>query len=158
MSWTNECTESNKFTVKDVNQVKHVLEDMGFDVYRDDNSLSFVTSGEGVFFNEDTQVVLQDGEYIGIISDYIEEPVMLDEDGTLNGQEVKALYITDYLQEQLSDDKQYIAVTCAGYEGRSSGSYSPFGDVTVITKNNTEFVSLQRAIDNILAKNNITES
>ena len=169
MSWTNECTESNQFKVKNVKEVKQVLENMGFVTYVEDNSISFVTSGDGVFFDENTEVVLslkpftKEGQeeptnFVGIISDYCMESVDLEDIGYgLTKDNVVVQPIVEYLQDQLVDEKEYIAVTCAGYESRCSGSFSPFGDVTFITKNTTEFVSLYKAVDDFLKKNNLEQ-
>lgn len=166
MSWTNECTESNQFKVKNAKEVKQVLENMGFITYVKDNSISF-GSDEGTFFNEDTEVVLslnpiekeeqeEPTNFVGIISDYCIESVDLDDIGYgLTKDNVVVQDITEYLQDQLVDEKEYITVTCAGYESRCSGSCSPFGDVTVITKNTTDFMSLYKAADDILKKNNL---
>lgn len=162
MSWTNECTESNVFKAKNPKEVKEVLELMGFVVYENEEGLAFVTSGEGTFFDENAEVVLslkpisiegKEKNLIGIISDYTNDSIDLedveDEYG-VKKEEVMVTPIIEYLQEQLLDDKQYITVTCAGFESRSSGSFSPFGEVTIITKNKTEYMSLQKFIANIL--------
>lgn len=168
MSWTNECTESNEFKVRQPQEVREVLELMGFNVYESTNGLSFVTSGEGTFFNEDTEIVLSlkpisiEGEeknLIGITSDYSNDSIDLDtiedEYGVKKG-EYMVTPLVEYLQDQLLD-KEYITVTCAGFESRCSGSFSPFGDVTIITKNNTEFFNLSQAVDEFLKKNNLAE-
>lgn len=167
MSWTNECTESNQFKVKNVEEVKQVLESMGFITYVEDNSISFSTSGEGVFFDESTEVVLSlnpieiDGldkptNFVGIISESCMESIDLEDIGyDLTKDDVIVTPITEYLQDQLLDEKEYVTVTCAGFESRCSGSFSPFGDVTVITKNSMDFTSLYSAIDEILKKNSL---
>ena len=166
MSWTNECTESNEFKVRNPQEVREVLELMGFDVYESTNGLSFVTSGEGTFFDEGAEVVLSlrpisiEGEeknLIGIISDFSNDSIDLDtiedEYGVKDG-EYMVTPVLEYLQDQLLD-KEYITVTCAGFESRCSGSYSPFGDVTIITKNNTEFFSLAQAVNKYLKENTL---
>ena len=166
MSWTNECTESNEFKVRNPQEVREVLELMGFDVYESTNGLSFVTSGEGTFFDEGVEVVLSlrpisiEGEeknLIGIISDYSNDSIDLDtiedEYGVKEG-EYMVTPMLEYLQDQLLD-KEYITVTCAGFESRCSGSCSPFGDVTIITKNNTEFFSLSQTVDKYLKENTL---
>lgn len=162
MSWTNECTESNVFKVKNTKEVKEVLELMGFVVYGDeDKGIDFVTSGEGTFFDENTEVVLSlkpisiEGEeknLIGIISDYTNDSIDLDtveEDYGVAEEEVQVVPLIDYLQDQLLD-KEHITVTCAGFESRMSGSFSPFGDVTIITKTEVRFVSLAQEVDKYL--------
>lgn len=166
MSWTNECTESNEFKVRQPQEVREVLELMGFNVYESKDGLSFVTSGEGTFFDENTEVVLSlkpisiEGEeknLIGIISDYSNDSIDLDtvedEYGVKEG-EYMVTPLVDYLQDQLLD-KEYITVTCAGFESRCSGSCSPFGEVTIITKNTTEFMSLYKVVDEFLKKNTL---
>lgn len=166
MSWTNECTESNEFKVRNPQEVREVLELMGFNVYESENGLSFVTSGEGTFFDEGAEVILSlrpisiEGEeknLIGIISDYSNNSIDLDtiedEYGVKDG-EYMVTPVLEYLQDQLLD-KEYITVTCAGFESRCSGSCSPFGDVTIITKNNTEFFSLAQAVNKYLKENTL---
>jgi hypothetical protein len=170
MSWTNECTESNVFKVKNTKEVKEVLELMGFIVYGDeDKGIDFITSGEGTFFDENTEVVLAkkpisiegvEKNLIGIISDYTNDSIDtgdLEEEYGVTEEDVMIIPIIEYLQDQLLDDKQYITVTCAGFESRCSGSFSPFGDITVITKNSTKFMSLSCAIDNILKEENLAK-
>ena len=157
MSWTNECTESNQFKVKNTEEVKEVLELMGFDVYTDNGSISFVTSGEGVFFNDMTEVVLSikpvnDKNLIGIISDYTDKSVNLnnlEEEYGIKQDEVVVTYITEYLQDQLLED-EHVTITCAGFDSRMSGSYSPFGDILVITKNKVGFGSLYKMEQELL--------
>ena len=169
MSWTNECTESNVFKVKNTKEVKEVLELMGFDVHEDTDGLSFVTSGEGTFFNEDTEVVLAkkpisvegvEKNLIGIISDYTSDSVNIDdleEEYGVTEEDVMIVPIIEYLQDELLDEKQYITVTCAGFESRSRGSFSPFGDATIITKNSTDFISLYGAIGKILKERKLAK-
>lgn len=168
MSWTNECTESNLFKVINPKEVKQVLENMGFNVYESEEGL-FFGSDEGTFFNEDTEVVLSlkpstidglDGptNFVGIISDYCMESVDLEDIGYgLTKDDIMVVPIVEYLQDQLKDEKEYITVICAGFESRTNGSCSPFGDVTFITKNTTDFVSLYKAVDDFLEKNNLVK-
>lgn len=166
MSWTNECTESNQFKVRNPQEVREVLELMGFDVYENENGLSFVTSGEGTFFDEGAEVVLSlkpismegtEKNLIGIISDFscksIDLNTVTEEYGVKDG-EYMVTPVLEYLQDQLLD-KEYITVTCVGFESRCSGFNSPFGDVTIITKNNTEFFSLSQAVDKYLKENTL---
>lgn len=153
MSWTNECTESNQFKVKNTEEVKEVLELMGFDVYTDKGFISFVTSGEGTFFDDMANVVLSikpvniegtEKNLIGIVSDYTNDSVCLDdleEEYGVKQDEVMVTPITEYLQEQLLEN-EHVTITSAGFESRCSGSYSPFGDITVITKDKVGFGSL----------------
>ena len=164
MSWTNECTESNVFKVVQPQEVKEVLELMGFCVYENEEGLSFSTSGEGTFFDENTEVVLSlkpcniEGEYknlIGIISDLTCDSIDLNtisKDYGLKENEYMVTPIMEYLQEQLLD-KEYITITCAGFESRCSGSFSPFGDITIITKNNVNFESLANIAYKFLNEN-----
>ena len=166
MSWTNECTESNEFKVKNPQEVREVLELMGFDVYGNDNSLSFVTSGEGTFFDEGAEVVLSlrpisiegtEKNLIGIISDFSCDSIDLgtiEEEYGIKDGEYMVTPVLEYLQDQLLD-KEYITVTCAGFESRCSGSWSPFGDVTIITKNNTKFFSLSQEVNKYLKENTL---
>lgn len=154
MSWTEQCTESSVFKVKNTKEVKEVLSTMGFDVYGQDNEVYFF-GDENVWFDENTEVVLSlepievEGEtknLIGLISDQICEPVDLDslEEGTY-----MVVPIVEYLQDQLVEGS-YISITCVGYTGRNGGNSEPFGDVTVITKNNSKFMSLRKAEKEIL--------
>lgn len=166
MSWTNECTESNYFKVKNTDEVREVFELMGFNVYTNDNSISFVTSGEGPSFDESVEVVLsikpistegKEKNLIGIISDYTNNSIDLDdleeEYGVRQGEYV-VTPIVEYLQEQLLNE-QYITVTCAGFESRCSGSFSPFGEVTIITKNTVKFMSLAQEVYKFLEENTL---
>lgn len=164
MSWTNECTESNQFKVRNVEEVKQVLESMGFITYVEDNSISFVTSGEGAFLDDSAEVVLsfkpikkeeqeEPTSFVGIISDCCAESIDLHNIGYgLTTNNVIVQPIIEYLQEQLLNEDEYIAITCAGFESRCSGSYAPFGDVTVITKTSINFKNLCQVAEEFLKK------
>ena len=145
MSWTTEFLESSAFKVKNTEEVREVLICMGFATTLKDDFLSFY-SEDNEYFDEDTEVVLslkpiegKDTNLIGIISDSCMESVDLSEleEGTYMVQS-----ITEYLQDQLADDKQYITIMNVGFEGRMSGNYNPFGDIYFITKNTVKFSSL----------------
>ena len=161
MSWTNECTESNNFKVKNTQEVKEVLELMGFVVYNSDDILSFNTSGEGTFFDEGTEVVQSlkpiniegtQKNLIGIISDYTIDSIDINELESTYGVKEGEYMVTpiiEYLQEELLDN-EYITITCAGFESNSRGSHSPFGYV-IITKNDTKFFSTSRIVEEYLS-------
>lgn len=155
MSWTSSCTESNTFKVKNIKEVRQVLELMGFCIESKDNEVTIYTSGEGTWFDEETEVVLsikpikleseeEPTNLIGIISDYACEPIDLDDIpfGLDKDKDVMVVPIVEYLQDQLLDEKSAIVITTAGFEGRCSGDNSPFGDVTLITKCDCESTSL----------------
>lgn len=155
MSWTNECTDSNYFKVKNPKEVRNVLESMGFDVYENEGSLRFITSGQGIFFDEDTKVLSSkdtNGKVLGVYSSTLN--ISGNEEQRINPDEGVVTPVVEYLQEQLLD-KQYITITCAGFESRSSGSFDPFGDVTIITKQDVKFVSLAGAVRTYLKENNL---
>jgi hypothetical protein len=161
MSWTNECTESNQFKVGNVEEVKQVLESMGFITYVEDNSISFATSGEGTFFDDSAEVVLslkpikkeEPTNFVGVISDYCAESVDLHDIGYgLTTNDIMVQPITEYLQEQLLNEDEHIIITCAGFESRCSGSFAPFGDVTVITKTGINFGNLYQLAEKFLKK------
>lgn len=168
MSWTNEFMESNAFKVKNIDEVEKVLELMGMDTCRtEDQAICFY--GDEVYFDDDTEVILSlkpieiDGErrnLLGIYNYSSNNCIDIDEvkeEHNLTEDDYMVVPITEYLQDQLTDDKQYIAITTAGYEGRSAGKFNPFGEVTVITKNGTEFVSLYSATQDILKRKHIIE-
>ena len=150
MSWTTEFIESSSFEVKNTDEVRSVLVAMGFNVCKSESgSLSFY-SDDNVYYDEDTEVVLslkpiiiegldEPTNFIGIISDSCTESVDLSEleEGTYTVQS-----ITEYLQDQLADDKQYITIMNVGFEGRMSGNYNPFGDIVFITKSQMKSASL----------------
>ena len=164
MSWTNEFMESSAFKVKNTEEVKEVLNRMGMDtLVTEDNAICFY--GDEVYFDEDTEVILslkpiENKNLLGIYSYSSNNCIDLDEvkeEYNLTEDDYMVVPITEYLQDQLADDKQYIAITTAGYEGRSAGNFNPFGELTVITKNGTDFVSLYSATQEILKKHNIIE-
>lgn len=168
MSWTNEFMESSAFKVKNTEEVKEVLNLMGMDtLVTEDNAICFY--GDEVYFDEDTEVILSlkpieiDGQkknLLGLYGYNIMDSIDIDEvkeEYNLTEDDYMVVPITEYLQDQLADDKQYIAITTAGYEGRSAGNFNPFGELTVITKNGTDFVSLYSATQEILKKHNIIE-
>ena len=148
MSWTTEFLESSAFKVKHPKEVKQVLELMGFSTEVKDNQISFFST-DNEYYDEDTEVVLslkpiiQDGEeptnIIGIISDSCMESVDLSE---LKEDTYMVQSITEYLQDELINEKQYITIMNAGFEGRMSGNYNPFGDMYFITKGTSKFSSL----------------
>lgn len=162
MSWTNECTESNQFKVGNVKEVRQVLESMGFTTYVEDNSISFTTSGEGTFFDDNAEVVLsfkpiekedqlEPTNFVGIISDYSIESIDLHDIGyNLSVNDVMVQSITEYLQDQLLNEDEHIIITCAGFESRCGGSFNPFGDVTVITKGGIKSNSLHQLVKEFL--------
>lgn len=167
MSWTNEFMESNAFKVKNIEEVKEVLNLMGMDTLTENDTICFFA--DETYFDEDTEVVLSikpieiDGQkknLLGIYNYSSNNCIDIDEvkeEHNLTEDDYMVVPITEYLQDQLVDDKQYIAITTAGYEGRSAGNFNPFGELTVITKNSTEFVSLYSATQEILKKHNIIE-
>jgi len=149
MSWTTEFLESSAFKVKHPKEVKQVLELMGFSVDTHDNQINFYST-DNEYFDEDTEVVLslkpitvegkeEPTNIIGIISDSCMESVDLEE---LEKDTYMVQSITEYLQDELTDEKQYITIMNVGFEGRISGNYNPFGDLTFITKNTVKFSSL----------------
>lgn len=160
MSWTNECTESNQFKVGNVEEVKQVLESMGFITYVEDNSISFT---EGTFFDDNAEVVLsfkpikkeeqeEPTNFVGIISDCCESIDLHNIGYGLTTNDVIVQPITEYLQEQLLNEDEHIAITCTGFESRCSGSFAPFGDVTVITKTSINFKNLYQVAEEFLKK------
>ena len=160
MSWTNECTESNRFKVENVEEVKQVLESMGFITYVEDNFISF---DEGTFFDDSAEVVLslkpikkEEQEeltnFVGIISDCCESVDLHDIGYGLTTNDIMILPITEYLQDQLFNEDEYIIITCAGFESHCSGSYSPFGEITVITKTNINSKNLYQLAEEFLKK------
>ena len=164
MSWTTEFLESSAFKVKNTDEVREVLICMGFATDLKDGFLSFY-SQDNEYFDEDTEVVLslkpftREGEtkptnIIGIISDSCIESVDLSEleEGTYMVQS-----ITEYLQDQLIDEKQYITITNVGFEGRMSGNSNPFGDIYFITKNTVKFSSLYATEQKFKEECGITE-
>ena len=149
MSWTNELTESSCFKVKHPKEVKQVIELMGLSVNLKENQIDFYST-DNEYFDDNTEVVLslkpitiegleEPTNIIGIISDSCMESVDLDE---LEDDTYVVQSITDYLQDELIDEKQYITIMSAGFEGRMSGNYNPFGDITFITKNTVKCASL----------------
>lgn len=149
MSWTTEFLESSAFKVKHPEEVKNVLEWMCFSVDVKDNQISFFST-DNEYYDEDTEVVLslkpitvegldEPTNIIGIISDSCMESVELSEleEGTYMVQP-----ITEYLQDELIDENQYITIMNVGFEGRMSGNYNPFGDIIFITKNTVKSASL----------------
>lgn len=149
MSWTNECSQSNSFKTKNNEEVSEVLSLLGFDVYNENDSIRFY-GDENAWLDEDAEVFLsikphkdiETGEVKnlhGIISDYTGYSLDIDEVcEQYNYKEDNGDYmivsLVEYLQDMLLDDKQYITITGAGFEGRTSGNSSPFGFVDVITK------------------------
>jgi hypothetical protein len=165
MSWTNECTESNYFKVKNTDEVREVFELMGYDVYvSKDNEIEISTDDEGGFLDMEAEVVLSlkpisiegtEKNLIGIISDCLNSSIELDDlekEYGVTKNEVQIVPVEEYLQDQLLNEKEYIAITCAGFECRCSGSHSPFGEVTIITKNEVWWSSLASTMDEYLAK------
>ena len=53
---------------------------------------------------------------------------------------------------QLFNEDEYIIITCAGFESHCSGSYSPFGEITVITKTNINSKNLYQLAEEFLKK------
>ena len=149
MSWTNELTESSCFKVKHPQEVKQVIELMGLSVNLKENQIDFYST-DNEYFDDNTEVVLslkpitiegleEPTNIIGIISDSCMESVDLNE---LEDDTYVVQSITDYLQDELIDEQQYITIMSAGFEVRMSGNYNPFGDITFITKNTVKGASL----------------
>jgi len=153
MSWTNECLESSEFKVKQIKEVREVLNLMGFVTYETEGKVCFYSSGEGTWFDEDTEVVLslkpfeKEGNVtnlIGIISDNIMNSVDLDE---LEKDTYMVVNITEYLQDQLVDEEEFISMVDCGFESRSGGDSNPFGCAVFITKNNVKWINLGCWVD-----------
>lgn len=171
MSWTNECTESNRFKVKNPKEVKAVLETLGFEVYQNERDVEILQffGDEGTYLEEEDEVVLslkpitkegcnEPTNFIGCISDNILDSINIEdkellESYNLTKEDLVITKITDYLQEELLE-KEYIVLTSAGFEGRSSGNSNPFGDVTIITKNTIKGKSLYTITEELLAEIN----
>ena len=163
MSWTNECTQTNTFRTKNNEEVKEVLELLGFDVYKNKDGLQAFGS-EGTYLDENTDVVLSNkphedietGElkYLhGIISDYTNESVDVDEvreTYKYTDKDYVVMPLIEYLQDMLSNDKEYITCTCAGFEGRTGGDSNPYGYVEFITKTTHKAKTLQCILDEYL--------
>ena len=157
MSWTNCCTESNEFKVKDTKEVKSVLEHMGFIVYpNEDKDTLYIVGDEETFFDENAEVVLSlkpietdEGltNLVGVALDCYWEVENMLQDFKLKEEDVMILPIVEYIQDQLVEGSAFI-LTSAGFEGRCRGNSSPFGDVFFITKNHVEFYSLASYINN----------
>ena len=154
MSWTCECTESTKFTVKNPKQVKQVLTDIGFEVYEDEKGLCFF-SDEGAYIDDYCEVVLtkKDKTYIAIGIPQFDNGKYLDriEELGLGDDDVEIVNIYSYLQDQLTEGS-YILITNAGYEERSSGKFSPFGSVEIITKTTQDGYSLYHLSEKLVEK------
>ena len=160
MSWTNECTQSNEFTVKDTKEVKAVLKTLGFKVFVNESNTMQFFGDEGAYIDDYDEVVLslkpitKEGNseatnFVGLISDKIADSIDLENIGyNLTEKDVKVMRIIEYLQNELLEN-QYIVITCAGFDGRTSGNSSPFGDVTVITKNIVKSESLYSITENM---------
>lgn len=145
MSWTCECTESNYFKVANPEEVKKVLERFEFSVYESEGSLIFYGE-EGAYLDSDCEVVLSIRpvkvndtvtNFLGLSnSDYhssYDDVEELMKNLGLTEKDVMVQNICEYLQDQLTEDS-YILITNAGFDGRSGGSFEPFGSVEIITK------------------------
>ena len=158
MSMTNCCTESNEFKVKDTKEVKSVFERMGFYAHLNKglNTL-YVIGEEETYFCDTAEVVLslepietETGltNLVGVTTDCFEgevEDMLLDYN--LKMEDVMVVPIIEYIQDQLIEGSAFV-VTSVGFESRSGGNSSPFGDVYFITKNHVEFYSLTDYINN----------
>lgn len=168
MSWTNECTESNKFKVNNTKEVKAVLEALGFEVFlnKEEETIQFF-SDEGTYIDDYDEVVLslkpitKEGNneatnFVGLISDkLITDSIDLENIGyNLTKEDIIVTSIYEYLQDELLG-KEYIIITNAGFEGRCGGNSNPFGGVTIITKNTIKYASLTSITDEILEKLNL---
>lgn len=145
MSWTNECSQSNSFKTKNNEEVSEVLSLLSFDVYNENGSIRFY-GDENAWLDEDAEVFLsikphkdiETGEVKnlhGVICDGLDVKKVCEQ---YNYKEDNGDYmivpLVEYLQDMLLDDTQYITITGAGFEGRTSGNSSPFGYIEVITK------------------------
>ena len=154
MSWTCECTESTKFTVKNPKQVKQVLTDIGFEVYEDEKGLCFF-GDEGNYFDYDCEVFLtkKDNTYVAVNNPQFYDGELADrmEELGLEDEDIDTISIYEYLQDQLTEGS-YILITNAGYDERSSGKFSPFGSVEIITKTAQDGYSLYHLSDKLVEK------
>lgn len=166
MSWTTEFLETNFFKVKNTDEVLSVLRKMGFETYQENDTIMFYTDGE-TYFDEETEVILckkpiqiEDTKtnFLGLISCNDIDSVDIQEvkeTYNLKDEDIVVVSILDYLQDQLQDDKQYIAMTDVGFTGRTGGNSNPFGEVMMITKNMVMFKSLYSIIQEKLTELNI---
>lgn len=79
----------------------------------------------------------------------------------LGDDDVDIVNIYSYLQDQLTEGS-YILITNAGYDERSSGKFSPFGSVEIITKTTQDGYSLyhlsKKLVEKHVEKENEDES
>lgn len=157
MSWTQLAIQSNKFRVHNTVDVMVLFNAVGFDTYKDNDTIT-------VFGNQDTDdtdmvdvILLKNGTVISSLNnedvqtrvlgctnmDISVDDVLHDkyEDLNLSEDDVEVITYTEYIQRELLDGERLI-LTLAGFEGRTSGTYNPFGSVEVITKENIYFKSL----------------
>ena len=153
MSYTNICIQSNAFEVKDLQEVKRVIEAMDFVVYVvNEKYLQFYSSGEGSWFDEDTEVVLSkkpinDNNLVGVVSECTEFDLDdLLKQNNLTEDDVIIQPITEYLQDELIEGTGMV-ITTAGFESRCGGDSEPFGDVMLVTKNSIDFLAMARWVE-----------
>ena len=60
MSWTNECSESNFFKVKNTEEVRKVLEHLSFEVHENEGKIFLYGGSEedSAYLDEDAEVVI----------------------------------------------------------------------------------------------------
>ena len=153
MSYTNICIQSNAFEVKDLQEVKRVIEAMDFVAYVvDEKYLQFYSNGEGSWFDENTEVVLSkkpinDSNFVGLVGEYTEFDLNnLLKQNSLTEEDVMVIPITEYLQDELIEGTG-MTITTAGFESKCGGNSEPFGDVMLITKNSIDFLAMARWVE-----------
>lgn len=112
-------TLSNDFRVKNNDEVKSVLEQLGMEVYIDnDNKMCFGSEEESFYIDNIVFVNIKTREAIGVMKEYEydeDEAQNIFHDAGLTGSDVADVSIGEYLQEQLVDGS-YVIVSEAGSE------------------------------------------
>lgn len=164
MTWTQECIQSNTFKVKNLSDVIVLFRNMGFCVYQEQDRITIIGSEDGADTDfEDIQVVLlkngtvkstwQGVDYqttllgyvnpnrdIGV-SDILYETNKIYPDLNVSADDVEVVEFIPYIQRELLEGERFV-ITTAGFEGRTSGTFNPYGSVEIITKGEHAYHSL----------------
>ena len=143
---------SNQVRVKKPQELIKVLETLGFDEWSITGEDVIAFGSTVTCFDIDQMNVVRsnEGEVIGVSSDFMESPELLDDNIKVEDGWHEQPF-TEYIQEQLYDDTQYLFVKEIGHEKlRYVVAYG-----CVITKTDVHWIDIDREIDSYLKANNL---
>lgn len=140
MSVTTVSVVTNDFKVKNPKLVKKVLEQLGFEVFiNEENIMKAVAEEDNI---DDTIHVVVNNEEVRVYGELLDNFYEMDEE--------KAITFTEFMQDQLFKN-EYVLFRIVGTESRMSGVIDAWSYAICITKRAHTIISLNNEISKFLA-------